>query len=291
MGTCSSLCPGARSGRAEGGGSCCSPGPAARAEPGCLHPGRTFVPLIGPSWYRTSQGRGRSPGARPGQALPRALPMLWGSGSTHISGGPWFPCPQEPGLPGIPRAGPRAPRHGGHMGCCILPKYDSQQDPHPQSLHRCPWPPSVFRPAAPAPQLELHPHPHHTGQCLPPSSLQGLQGPAPRRPPQGLWVSRSPDDLLPLHPSPPPPQSTNGDPCADGGPLCDVPMSLHPALCREGGGRALTQPRLEGEGHGLIHSWGCCVNSTSPSPPRPHPGSLGPQVLVPRALAPGSALL
>ena len=206
LGTCSSLCPGARGGRAEGGGSCCSPGPAARAEPGCLHPGRTFVPLIGPSWYRTSQGRGRSPGARPGQALPRALPMLWGSGSTHISGGPWFPCPQEPGLPGIPRAGPRAPRLGGHMGCCILPKYDSQQDPHPQSLHRCPRPPSVFRPAAPAPQLEPHPQPYHTGQCSPSSSLQGLQGPDPRRPPQGLWVSRCPDDLLPLHPSPPPPK-------------------------------------------------------------------------------------
>lgn len=43
-------------------------------------PHGTFVPLISPPGYRTSQGGGRSWCARPGQALPRALPRLhdWG---------------------------------------------------------------------------------------------------------------------------------------------------------------------------------------------------------------------
>ena len=61
------------------------PGLAARAELGSLHPMRTFVPLIGPPWYRMSQGGGCSLNARPGQALPRALPMFWGWGQgTHV---------------------------------------------------------------------------------------------------------------------------------------------------------------------------------------------------------------
>lgn len=81
------------------------PGPVARAELGCLYPAmRTFVPLIGPPWYRTSQGRGRSLSARPGQALPRALLMLWGwgQGTQVFDCRHWLPCTQEPELPVAP---------------------------------------------------------------------------------------------------------------------------------------------------------------------------------------------
>jgi len=61
------------------------PGPTARLEPGVPAPHGTFVPLISPPGYRTSQGGGRSWCARPGQALPRALPRLHDWGKVPLS--------------------------------------------------------------------------------------------------------------------------------------------------------------------------------------------------------------
>ena len=63
---------------------------------------RTFVPLIGPPWYRTSQGGGHGLSARPGQALPRALPMLWswGRGTPSLS---LASLPTETGAPSHPQ--------------------------------------------------------------------------------------------------------------------------------------------------------------------------------------------
>lgn len=130
-------------------------------------PHGTFVPLISPPGYRTSQGGGRSWCARPGQALPRALPRLhdWGKVPLSLSQSAAiaFSVGKTYGPSHLGRVEQEGPGYG--TARCLFLNVTYRQHPGPHAYQH----PHLFSVSVPC-SFCLCPSPHHSTEHVPSSN-------------------------------------------------------------------------------------------------------------------------